>query len=449
MNIDINHLHGLFMRSAGVNTDTRTIKPGEMFFALKGENFDGNEYAGKALEAGAAYAVVSSGSEAAGLAGKDARIIPVDDTLATLKALARTHRCAMTYNGKRLTVIGLTGTNGKTTTKELIRAVLEKKYKVAATKGNLNNEIGVPLSILSIASDTQIAVIEMGASHPGDIKSLVNVSMPDYGLITNVGKGHLSGFGSYEGVKKTKGELFDYIRDNGGKIFLNEGLPYLNEMASERGIEDIIPYGVEYDGARILPPVPEKPFLRMEIPVSCTGTYILETNLVGKYNADNIMAALSVGKYFNVPVTDALEAIKGYIPSNNRSQLTETGRNTLIVDAYNANPVSMEAALDSLEAIPSRKKITMLGDMLELGKDSAAEHDKVLDRIAGMELQESYFVGDEFGAAFSRCGAPEGSRHFSTSELLAEYLKKSAPSGCTILIKGSRGTHMENVIPML
>ena len=192
------------MRSAGVNTDTRTIKPGEMFFALKGENFDGNEYAGKALEAGAAYAVVSSGSEAAGLAGKDARIIPVDDTLATLKALARTHRCAMTYNGKRLTVIGLTGTNGKTTTKELIRAVLEKKYKVAATKGNLNNEIGVPLSILSIASDTQIAVIEMGASHPGDIKSLVNVSMPDYGLITNVGKGHLSGFGSYEGVKRPK-----------------------------------------------------------------------------------------------------------------------------------------------------------------------------------------------------------------------------------------------------
>ena len=220
-------------------------------------------------------------------------------------------------------------------------------------------------------------------------------------------------------------------------------------MASERGIEDIIPYGVEYDGARILPPVPEKPFLRMEIPVSCTGTYILETNLVGKYNADNIMAALSVGKYFNVPVTDALEAIKGYIPSNNRSQLTETGRNTLIVDAYNANPVSMEAALDSLEAIPSGKKIAMLGDMLELGKDSAAEHDKVLGRIAGMELQESYFVGDEFGAAFSRCGAPEGSRHFSTSELLAEYLKESAPSGCTILIKGSRGTHMENVIPML
>ena len=444
-----NRLYDIFLESSGVNTDTRTIREGEMFFALKGENFDGNEYALKALEAGASCAVVSSGSDAAALAGKDRRIIPVEDTLNALKDLARTHRCAMSPGGKRLPVIGLTGTNGKTTTKELIKSVLERKYNVTATQGNLNNEIGVPLSILKITPETQIAVIEMGASHPGDIRSLVSVSMPDFGLITNVGKGHLLGFGSYEGVKKTKGELYDYIREHGGKIFLNEDLPYLHEMASARGIEDIIPYGVEYDGAGILPLRPEKPFLRMEIPVSCTQTYTLETRLAGKYNAGNVMAALAVGKYFGVPVTDALEAVRDYTPSNNRSQLTDTGKNILIVDAYNANPVSMEAALDNLEAIPSGNKIAMLGDMLELGKDSAAEHDKVLERVAAMELKAAYFVGSEFEAAFSRCTMPGNCRHFSTSSQLSGYLGKETPSGCTILIKGSRGTHMENVIPAL
>lgn len=449
MDTDINHLHTLFMGSTGVNTDSRTIKPGEIFFAIKGENFDGNEYAEKALEAGAAYAIVSAGSAAAESAGKDSRIIPVEDTLYTLKALARTHRCAMMPGGKRLPVIGLTGTNGKTTTKELIRAVLEKKYRVTATQGNLNNEIGVPLSLLKITGETQIAVIEMGASHPGDIKSLVEVSMPDYGLITNVGKGHLLGFGSYEGVRKTKGELYDYIRGTGGKIFLNEDLPYLQEMASERGIEDIIPYGVNYDGVKILPPDPEKPFIRMEIPVSCTETCTLETNLVGRYNAENIMAAISVGKYFGVPVAEIIEAISGYTPSNNRSQLVETGRNTLIVDAYNANPVSMEAAISNLGSIRSEKKAVMLGDMLELGHESAAEHEKVIRRIAGMGLKEAFLVGPEFGAALAHCGIPEHCRHFSTSDQLAGYLEERVLSGYTILIKGSRGTHMENVISAL
>ena len=221
MNNDIKHLYELFLHSEGANTDTRTIRPGEMFFALKGENFDGNEYAMKALEAGAAYAIVSSDSETSALASEDSRIIPVENTLTALKNLARIHRNSMAPGGKRLTVIGLTGTNGKTTTKELIKAVLEKKFNVTATQGNLNNEIGVPLSLLQITRATQIAVIEMGASHPGDIKSLVSVSMPDYGLITNVGKGHLLGFGSYDGVRKTKGELYDYIHETRGSVLLN------------------------------------------------------------------------------------------------------------------------------------------------------------------------------------------------------------------------------------
>ena len=449
MNNDIKHLYELFLHSEGANTDTRTIRPGEMFFALKGENFDGNEYAMKALEAGAAYAIVSSDSETSALASEDSRIIPVENTLTALKNLARIHRNSMAPGGKRLTVIGLTGTNGKTTTKELIKAVLEKKFNVTATQGNLNNEIGVPLSLLQITRATQIAVIEMGASHPGDIKSLVSVSMPDYGLITNVGKGHLLGFGSYEGVKRTKGELYDYIHENGGKIFLNEGLPYLREMASERGIEDIILYGVEYDGARVLPATPESPFLRMEIPVSCAVSSVLETQLVGNYNADNVMTALAVGRYFGVPVEDAIEAVGAYSPSNSRSQLTRTGRNTLIVYAYNSNPVSMEAALSNLESIPSGNKAVMLGDMLELGADSAAEHDSVVERVSHMNLQAAFFVGPEFKAAMARHALPAWCRHFETSDHLAKYLETDHLSGLTVLIKGSRGIRMEKVIPAL
>lgn len=447
--ISIPELYSLFKHSAGVNTDSRSIKQGEIFFALKGENFDGNEYALKALESGASYAVVSAGSKAAELSSKDSRILPADDTLDILKALARTHRCSAMAGGKRLPVIGLTGTNGKTTTKELIKTVLSVKYIVTATSGNLNNEIGVPLSLLKITPDTQIAVIEMGASHPGDIRSLVEVSLPDYGLITNVGKGHLLGFGSYEGVKKTKGELYDFISQHDGAVFLNKDLPYLCEMASERHIHNIIPYGVSYDGAEVLSPTADMPFLRMNIPVSCTESYSLTTHLIGQYNADNVMAALSVGRYFGIPADKALDAIASYIPSNNRSQLERTERNTLIVDAYNANPVSMEAALSTLESIPAQQKVVMLGDMLELGEDSAAEHDRILSEICRMDLAQAFLVGNEFGASMSRCGAPSGCIHFSTSDGLAAYLKEHTLSGCTILIKGSRGIHMEKVIPEL
>lgn len=442
-------LYGLFMKSSGVNTDSRTIKEGEMFFALKGENFDGNAYADKALEKGAAFAIVSADSDAAKASCTDGRIIPVEDTAAALKDLARLHRCSMEVDGRRLPVIGLTGTNGKTTTKELINAVLSVKYRVTATQGNLNNEIGVPLSLLKITPQTQIAVIEMGASHPGDIKSLVSVSMPDYGIITNVGKGHLLGFGSFEAVKKTKGELYDYIRQSGGKIFINQDIPYLKEMAEERGIDDVIPYGTDYDGARILPLSEENPYLRMEIPVSCSESYTLETHLAGQYNAANVMAALSVGRFFNVPEKEALHAIASYIPANSRSQIERTGRNLLIVDAYNANPVSMEAALSNLEEMPAERKVVMLGDMLELGKDSAAEHDNVVSKVAGMGLQCAMFVGSEFGAALTRSGSRGNFIHFDDSGLLAGYLKTHTLSGCTILIKGSRGTRMEKAIAEL
>ena len=272
--MDIIALYDIFKKCGAVATDTRTLKGGELFFALKGENFDGNEYAMKALESGAAYAVVAADSAVAARATDDARIIPVGDTLKALQELARWHRSMTFVDGKPLTVIALTGTNGKTTTKELIREVLSVKYNVTATEGNLNNSIGVPLTLLRINDKTQIAVVEMGASHPGDIKELVDIALPNYGLVTNVGKAHLLGFGSFEGVMNTKGELYDYLRRTGDKVFLNADNPYLCRMASERNLHNdperpyslVIPYGLEYRKARVLEPSSEHPYLRVAVP---------------------------------------------------------------------------------------------------------------------------------------------------------------------------------------
>ena len=440
----IGKLYKMFRESSGVTTDSRTIKGGEMFFALKGENFDGNEYALKALDAGAAYAVVDEGTPVSQI--RDERIVPVGNTLKALKELAAFHRNSVTVDGKRLPVIGLTGTNGKTTTKELIRSVLSVKYNVTATEGNLNNEIGVPLSVLKINDETQLAVIEMGASHPGDISSLVEVSQPDFGIITNVGKGHLLGFGSLEGVRKTKGELYDYISRTGGSVFLNEDLSYLREMAQERGIENVIPYGVKYDGASVLPMTADCPCLSMKIPLNCTLSLSLHTHLVGAYNADNVMTSIAVGRYFGVPVEEALKAIESYIPANSRSQMQKTESNTLIVDAYNANPVSMKAALRSLDALVAEHKIAMLGDMLELGADSVAEHKAIVYCVSEMNLDKVFLVGEEFRKALDSCGSEcERISWFADSASLAEHLSKERLSGCTVLIKGSRCVRMERV----
>ena len=440
----IGKLYKMFRESSGVTTDSRTIKGGEMFFALKGENFDGNEYALKALDAGAAYAVVDEGTPVSQI--RDERIVPVGNTLKALKELAAFHRNSVMVGGSRLPVIGLTGTNGKTTTKELIRSVLSVKYNVTATEGNLNNEIGVPLSVLKINDETQLAVIEMGASHPGDISSLVEVSQPDFGIITNVGKGHLLGFGSLEGVRKTKGELYDYISRTGGSVFLNEDLSYLREMAQERGIENVIPYGVKYDGASVLPMTADCPCLSMKIPLNCTSSLSLHTHLVGAYNADNVMTSIAVGRYFGVPVEEALKAIESYIPANSRSQMQKTESNTLIVDAYNANPVSMKAALRSLDALVAEHKIAMLGDMLELGADSVAEHKAIVYCVSEMNLDKVFLVGEEFRKALDSCGSEcERISWFADSASLAEHLSKERLSGCTVLIKGSRGVRMERV----
>ena len=308
-------LYGIFKSCTAVSTDTRTLKGGELFFALKGENFDGNAYALKALEDGAAYAVVNNDSEAA--VSGNPRTIAVEDTLKTLQELARWHRSMTLVDGKPITVIALTGTNGKTTTKELIREVLSVKYRVTATEGNLNNSIGVPLTLLKINSKTQIAVVEMGASHPGDIKELVDIALPNFGLITNVGKAHLLGFGSFEGVKNTKGELYDYLRRTSDRVFLNADNPHLCQMAAARYLHSdperpyslVIPYGVDYQGAKVLPSDSGHPYLRIALPVAADDCLMIDTNLIGSYNADNVMAALAVGNHFGVDYKDAAKAI--------------------------------------------------------------------------------------------------------------------------------------------
>ena len=422
-----------------------------MFFALKGENFDGNEYALKALEAGAAYAVVNTSAEVASV--DDQRLIKVEDTLKTLQELARWHRSMTFVGGRPLPVVALTGTNGKTTTKELVRQVLSAKYNVTATEGNLNNSIGVPLTLLKISPATEIAVVEMGASHPGDIKELVDIALPNFGLITNVGKAHLLGFGSFEGVKATKGELYDYLRRTSDKVFLNVDNPHLCQMASERNLQSdperpyslVLPYGLSLMGAEVLPSDAEHPFLRIKL-----QDRIVNTNLVGSYNADNVMAAIAVGQHFGISLEDAITAVEAYVPSNNRSQMTRTEKNTLIVDAYNANPTSMEAALNNFASVVAECKVAMLGDMLELGDESVAEHVQVVRKAISASLDSVMFVGGEFAKAVASEGvASESIRCFDTSQNLADWLAENPITGAAVLIKGSRGTRMEKVITKL
>ena len=402
----IEELYDIYLHSAGVSTDTRTLRKNQLFFALKGENFDGNAFVDQAREKGASYVVAG------------------ENGLETLKELAAYHRRQL-----RIPVIGLTGNNGKTTTKELIKRALGAAYRVSATEGNLNNEIGVPLTVLRIHPRAQIAIVEMGASHPEDLKPLLAVAQPNLGLITNVGKGHLLGFGSYEGVKHAKGLLYDYLKEHGGVAFANADDPVLQEMLVQRGLE-AIPYSRE--GVKIK----ADPFLELRFEDA-----ILKTQLVGAYNAANVLAALRIAWYFDVPREDALQAIASYVPSNNRSQLVKTKRNTLIVDAYNANPSSMAAALDNLAHMKGRK-VALLGDMRELGEEAAAEHKRIVERLKDTE---AYLVGEEFARAAK--GTPH--KTFATSQELAEYLRENPLEGCTVLLKGSHSIQMEKVIDVL
>ena len=452
-----------------VSTDSRAITGGELFFALRGENFDGNAYAASALEKGASWAVVNYDCP-----GENDRFIRVADPFTCLQELAVLHRRTL-----GIPVVGLTGTNGKTTTKELIAAVLRARFDVCATEGNLNNDIGVPLSLLKMTPDTKIAVIEMGASHIDDIAKLVKVSQPDYGLITNVGKAHLQGFGSFEGVKKAKGELYRWLGSHEGSvIFLNEDDRDLMEMADREACHKF-GYGLRYQGAEVLTADAGNPFLRIRL----ADGAIVRTQLVGSYNATNVLAALCVGEYFGVSRASAISAIEAYVPSNRRSQLDKTERNTLIIDAYNANPSSMGVALDNLFAMDGKNKLALLGDMRELGDDSLAEHIAVVRRLLEGNVKFC-LVGEEFRKAILAVGIPGMSLTtvmpqsagypapsaepgtvipanatipedcpfrgwYPTSTDLALDLSAKPVSNAIVLVKGSRGIRMECVLGAL
>ena len=450
-NLQTEEIYELYSRTSGVCTDTRSIVEGGMFFALKGETFNGNSFAQAALDAGAAYAVVD---EAWVEESNPDKFILVEDVLVALQQISRYHRKRF-----RIPVIALTGTNGKTTTKELIAACLRKKYNVIATQGNLNNHIGVPLTLLRIDSSTQAAVIEMGASAPGEIDTLVKLVCPSFGLITNVGKAHLQGFGSFEGVMATKGELYDNLQEHRKIAFVNVDNPILSQMAVKRQNMHIVPYGLKNDSARIVVDEGGSPFLTMVIPNPCFTAVnnegkpewiTVRTNLIGGYNADNVLAALCVASYMDVSPDDAVAAIQEYVPSNNRSQLTKTERNSLIVDAYNANPTSMRAAIENFAALNMPGKVLMLGDMLELGADSLQEHKGILALAAEKGFGKIFLVGSEFAAAAALVDMPgvECSL-FEDSFKLQELLKEKPLSGCSVLIKGSRGKRLERVIEAL
>lgn len=452
-NLEIEEIYGIYSeKSSGVCTDTRDILPGSMFFALRGETFNGNDFAVAALESGAAYAVVD---EPVVEEQDPHRIILVENVLEALQQIARHHRKQF-----RIPVIALTGTNGKTTTKELVAACLRKKYNVVATRGNLNNHIGVPLTLLRLNEDTQAAVIEMGASNPGEIAALVRLACPSFGLITNVGKAHLQGFGSLQGVMETKGELYDDLEAHRKIAFVNVDNPLLVQMASQRERMQIVPYGLKNDGAKVIIDQGGSPFLTLEVPNPCFTAVeqngedewlTIRTNLIGGYNADNVLAALCVASYMDVPAQDAVAALEEYVPSNNRSQLTKTERNTLVVDAYNANPTSMRAAIENFATLKMPLKVLLLGDMLELGEDSVQEHSNILSLALDKRFEKIFLVGGEFAEASRLSGAEASARVmlFEDSALLRDWLKENPLSGCSILIKGSRGKRLERVIEAL
>ena len=420
----------------GVTTDSRKCGPGLMFFALKGERFDGNEFVRGALEQGCPYAVMDNKEL---FDSQDQRMILVDNVLATLQQVAALHRRTL-----GTPVIGITGTNGKTTTKELTNAVMSTTYNVLCTQGNLNNSIGVPLTVMGLKPEHEYAIIEMGASHPGDIKELVEVSQPDFGLITNVGKAHLLGFGSFEGVKRTKGELYNWLREHNGIAFVNRDNEHLQQMC--KGLP-LVEYGKPgQEGLLVEGEVLEcNPFVMFRWRRGGGDWHMVQTNLIGAYNVDNALAAITIGLKFGVKEQDASDAVANYMPQNNRSQLTETGRNHLVVDAYNANPTSMAAALENFSMIKAQDKMLILGDMRELGDVSQDEHRRIVEEIHKYGFTQVWLVGSEFAGA----AGDSGFRLFPDVEAVNSALQSEPVNGKTILIKGSNSIGLTKTITNL
>ena len=423
--ITIPELYKIYQQYPSVQTDTRALKAGDLYFALKGPNFNGNDFALAALDAGAAYAIVDEPP-----ASPNENILIVEDVLSTLQHLARHHREQFD-----IPFIAITGSNGKTTTKELVSTVLAARYRTYTTQGNLNNHIGIPLTILRVKPDAEMAVIEMGANHQKEIESYCLYTLPTHGIITNAGKAHLEGFGGIEGVRKGKGELFDYLRAHNGTAFVMWDYDYLQEMS--KGIEKIITYGTA--NASITGTVAQsEPFLS----VSITGSqpFTINSKLVGAYNLPNILVAVTVGKYFDVPDEDIRTSIENYTPSNSRSQLMTIGSNSYILDAYNANPSSMRAAIDNFASLRGSDKVLMLGGMMELGPESLQEHQQIIDLIKKYNWKAVVLVGGDF----RKLDHPFIS--MENAAAAKEWLSAQQFQHTSFLIKGSRSMQMEKVL---
>lgn len=427
--MNIENLHRLFLLSSGASTDTRNISAGNIFFALKGENFNANEFAQSALKQGAGYAVIDE----AGFAISE-KLILVDDVLITLQQLANYHRRKF-----QIPVLAITGSNGKTTTKELIYHVLKSPFNTIATEGNLNNHIGVPLTLLRINQQTEIAVIEMGANHQNEIAALCEIAEPTHGLITNIGKAHLEGFGGLEGVKKAKSELYRWIEKNKGIAFVNADDETLKSLLG--GIADIIRYGNEVENFVSGEIISANSFLELEVVWS--GEKIrIQSQLIGSYNFENILCAACVGIYFKVPIDKIKKAIENYISTNNRSQILKHDTNSFVMDAYNANPSSMKAALENFQNLNAEIKIVILGDMFELGEESACEHQSIVDQLSKMNFTKVILVGKEFGKTHSTNELIQ----FNSMDNLKVWFNQQKFSNTTFLVKGSRKMGLEKIL---
>lgn len=429
----IEQLYEIFTTCSEVSIDSRHCAEGALFFALKGDAFDGNQFALKALENGCRYAVIDDPQYAI-----DDRFIVVDDALYMLQELAHYHRLQL-----NIPIVAITGTNGKTTTKELIAAVLNQQFNTWYTQGNLNNHIGVPLTLLQLKVSHQMAVVEMGANHLREIRTLAEIAAPDYGLITNIGKAHLEGFGSFEGVIRAKGELYEYIRKHEGMLFVHVDNPVLMDMA---GAEHIVGYSTANDASSLVQvqAATDSPFLS----VSWTRhdddeMHTIATRLIGKYNVENVAAAICIGTFFGISPAHIKSALEVYEPTNHRSQFKETGKNSLIVDTYNANPSSMNAAIANFQQVNASNKGIILADMLELGDYAGQEHQAVVDLLTDAGFGNVWLVGEQFSKTTSSF------QTFPSTEALIVYLETNRPEGFTLLVKGSHGMHLERCLSLL
>jgi UDP-N-acetylmuramoyl-tripeptide--D-alanyl-D-alanine ligase len=424
--METEELYKLFLKHPSVKIDTRKISKGDIFFALKGPNFNGNHFAKQALAAGAAYVVIDEE-----LNFSDSRLVKTNDVLTALQHLAGHHRQQF-----KIPFIAITGSNGKTTTKELVHQVLSSSYKTYTTQGNLNNHIGIPLTILAIKDDAEMAVIEMGANHQKEIESYCSYARPTHGLITNIGKAHLEGFGGIEGVQKGKGELFTYLRENDGTAFVNSDDPRIVEIS--KGIKNI-KYG-KNEGSVQGEAVNSSTFLEVKITTD-NEIGLVQTQLVGDYNLPNILAAVTIGKYFTVPSGKIKSALQDYAPSNSRSQLIKKDSNTFILDAYNANPASMKAAIENFANMEGHDKILMLGSMMELGPESEYEHESIIELIKKYKWKNVVLVGNNFKNT-------PGFLHFDNAVDAGKWLQQQKIENSQLLIKGSRSMQMEKVLEL-